>query len=223
MVPLAQTLNLDFPRFIGLERRTYRHEFNPCVVYRELDQFKNDLASLQLFLKKKYKVDFGFNRDKSCTSFIISGMYDYDTNRVEVYANCKVKFDTYRFSKKTWHLFKSDVIQTVMHELIHMRQYKSREHDCSVVYDYKKTQNQQKNEDLEYYNTIDEIVAHAHCIFFEMADRGVKQIQSSEDFNVSLTFQNISEVFDNDFTQPALQRLVHTIHRWFTKYQAHLA
>jgi len=137
----VDTLKFDFIDILDFNERPFKKAFCPSVFFKELDQHR-DYDALKKYLRK-FKV-------KLSKEFVtVSGEFDGDNNRILISI-----YDNYEsFGGQYWIYFKFELIQTIMHELVHWSQYSMRD-EGYIEHD-------------DYYSHPAEIHAYAHRIFLE--------------------------------------------------------
>lgn len=158
-----QTLNYDFNELLGLKGKT----FIPSEVYSNC--ITRDYISLKRYLVK-IGVNIYFNVDKKLRKqdVVVSGEYDCDTDKINIYIStnrgmCNVNYNRYKRIKTV-----SEIIVTIMHELIHRKQYEYRGTLNDKHYVFARTGNKDIDDEYEYYSDTDEVPAFAHCAYTEL-------------------------------------------------------
>lgn len=158
-----QTLNYDFNEFLGLKGKS----FNPSEVFTK--GIKKDFISLKRFLLRK-GITLSYNVDKKLRKqdVIVSGEFDFETDKIIVYVStykgmCNVNYNRYKRIKTV-----SEIIITVMHELIHRKQYEYRGTLNDKHYLFARTGDKSIDDEYEYYSDTDEVPAFAHCAYTEL-------------------------------------------------------
>ena len=220
------SLTFDFVDMLNFEERPFRAKFVPAKVWDDLDAYKNDSEGLRNYFKKwRTRVVFLDPYPKKEGKYIpVGGWYMPDENRscIDVYT---MYFDTFKFDKSNWERLKYKLIQVMMHELIHCRQYMGKDEDfvTSTVKFYK-TGVQRIDDNRHYHSGRDEIEAYAHCIFLEYKSFKptipvIDLIRRATTKRDSTTFNGIIRLFGNDpRNNSALPLLARKILTWERKY-----
>lgn len=207
--------DIDFVTMLSFDKRPFCAEFRPNVVFATLDRFKTSLNGLQNYLKK-FKTRVIWIDDADVVS--CGGEFDsqHRNGRINLHIQLNSLQQVMIFDDEDWSMLKFRIVQTIMHELIHWRQYDLRNDDDCAIIEYVST-----HVDAAYYATLDEIEAYAHCAFLEM-----QREYSTEPVSNILTKYGgetynfiLRQVFDNDFTNKAARRYVREILRWENRYK----
>jgi len=96
--------------------------------------------------------------------------------------------------------------------LIHMAQYDRRGGDDAKSFRYVVTGKEDLDMFRQYLSNADEISAYAHDVFFESKSFGIP-------WQETITYETFSGYFDNDFSNPAMRKVVKEIIRWQERYE----
>lgn len=158
-----QTLNYDFNELLGMRGKT----FIPSDVFNK--GIKKDFISLKRYLSK-IGITLSYIVDKKLRKqdVIVSGEYDFDLDKIIVYVStykgmCNVNYNRYKRIKTV-----SEIIITVMHEMIHRKQFEFRGTLNDKHYLFARTGDKSVDEEYEYYSDTDEVPAFAHCAYTEL-------------------------------------------------------
>ena len=158
-----QTLNYDFNELLGLEGKT----FIPSEVFNK--GIKKDFISLKRYLSK-LGITLSYIVDKKLRKrdVVVSGEFDGETDKIIVYIStykgmCNVNYNRYKRIKTV-----TEIIITVMHELIHRKQYEYRGTLNDKHYLFNRTGDPKLDEEYEYMSDTDEVPAFAHCAYTEL-------------------------------------------------------
>lgn len=221
-------LSFDFIDMLNFEERPFRAKFIPAKIWDELDAYKNDSVGLRNYFRK-WRTRIEFKKPKKETTYIaVGGWYlvDKGSSVVELWTE---NYDKRKFTNGTWNRLKFKMIQVLMHELIHCRQYLGKHEDyVASTVKYYRTGNKRLDDNRHYHSGRDEIEAYAHCIYTEYAANRPKipiptLIRRSRTTNDSNTFKGIVKVFGNDpRNNHALVLLARKILTWERKYKQFL-
>lgn len=221
-----KNLTFDFVDMLSFEdERPFRAKFIPAKIWDDLDCYMNDSEGLKNYFKK-WRTKVVFKKPKREGKYIpVGGWYYPDQNRsvLEIYTD---KYDKFPFEKKNWERLKYKMMQVMMHELIHCRQYfgKHDEYEASIV-KFHRTGIKRIDDNRHYHSGRDEIEAYAHCIFLEYKIHRPKisvrdLIRRATSKKDSVTFNGIIKVFGNDpRNNVALPLLARKILTWERKYK----
>lgn len=223
-----QSLTFDFVDMLNFEERPFRAKFVPAKIWDDLDQYRNDPQGLKNYFKK-WKTQVIFKKPKKEGKYIpVGGWYlpDKNSSVLEIYTE---NFKKFPFNQSNWERLKYKMLQVMMHELIHCRQYmgKHEEYEASVV-KFHRTGIKRIDENRHYHSGRDEIEAYAHCIFLEYKVYRpqvpiMELIRRATTKKDSVTFTGIIKVFGNDprnnYALPLLARKILT---WERKYKQFL-
>ena len=199
--------DVDFITLLQFQKRPFKALFVPNTVFFRLDEHKNNLKSLKIYLRefkiKIFTVPF---------DVITVGGEFCETGKVLI--NLFGDYDGYIFTDDEWFMFKFRLVQVIQHELIHWSQYSMRGHgECRVL---KYTS---KHPYAAYFSSVDEIGAYSHCVYLELY-RECCTFDENIDFRRSETCAMIiDEVFGNDMSNDALRRYYKDILRWVHHYK----
>lgn len=202
--------DVDFVKLLKFEKRPFRARFSPKMVFCDLEEYKNDLASLTKYLKK-FKISTLHFDDSDVT---VGGEFDEDRR---IMLHLFGDYENYVFLDEEWNMFKFRLIQTICHELIHWSQFDYRGHgECRVL------KYVSGHDHAAYYSTLDEIEAYAHCMFLEMRREHPETpiIEVIENYGGETYDYIFSVVFKNNFDNLAVKRYVKEILRWEKVYKS---
>lgn len=223
------SLTFDFVNMLDFEERPFKAKFIPAKVWDDLDTYKNNAQGLKNYFKK-WKTSVQFKtplRQKQGRFLPVGGWYSPDSNSsvLDIYVD---NYDTFEFTVVSWERFKYKVIQVMMHELIHCRQYMHKDEDyCASVVKFHKTGNAKIDDNRHYHSGRDEIEAYAHCIFLEyktfrprtLITELIRRAFTKKD---STTFNGIIKLFSSDprnnFALPLLARKILSWERKYKRY-----
>jgi hypothetical protein len=223
-----QSLRFDFIEMLNFAERPFRATFIPGKIWDDLDAYKNDSIGLRNYFRKwKCKVTFKQpNKQNRDGRYIpVGGFYLPDQNSVEldIYTT---NYDKFEFTNLSWNRLKFKMIQVMMHELIHCRQYMGKHEDFAAsVVKFHKTGVSKIDENRHYHSGRDEIEAYAHCIYldFKMYKPTISVIdliRRSRHKRDSVTFAGIIKLFGrDDRNNHALPLLIRKILTWERKYK----
>ena len=223
-----QSINFDFIDLLKFSEKPFKAKFIPSKIWSDLDRYKNDEIGLkQYFRKWRTKVVFKTPKREG-KSIPVGGEHNPDDNQSEIHIWCS-NFNTFNFTDRKWDRIKYKIIQVIMHELIHCRQYmgKSQFYMPGKV-KYKKTGVKNIDENREYHSNKGEIEAYAHCIYLDFKTFKVvlsveQLLNRSFTHKDSPTLAGIIKVFNRDFKHnDAIPLLAKNIHKWDRKYTSAL-
>ena len=223
------SLTFDFIDMLDFEERPFRSKFIPAKVWDDLDTYMNDSEGLRNYFKKwKTSVKFQDPYPKKEGKYIpVGGWYLPDTNRcvIDIYTT---NYDKFQFTDKSWKRLKYKIIQVIMHEFVHCRQYMNKGEDyCASVVKFHKTGISKIDDNRHYHSGRDEIDAYAHCIYleykvFKPSLSIIELIRRARSKKDSVTFNGIIRVFGNDprnnFALPLLARKILKWERRYIRY-----
>ena len=158
-----QTLNYDFNEILGMSGKP----FVPSEVFSKGVQ--KDFISLKRYLAK-LGVTLSYIVDKKLRKrdVVVSGEFDGDADKIIVYVStnkgmCNVNYNRYKRIKTV-----TEIIITVMHEMIHRKQYEYRGTLNDKHYLFNRTGDPKLDEEYEYLSDTDEVPAFAHCAYTEL-------------------------------------------------------
>lgn len=221
--------NFDWLDMLNFYERPFRAKFIPSKVWKDLDKYRNDSAGLVNY-SKKWRTKIEWRTEKSKAKFFetrvaVGGEYDPNERQciIQIYTD---NFDKFKFTDKTWKLFKFKYIQVLMHELIHFMQYDRRSDDWVYnVLPHKKDGNLTKDAERRYLSEPDEVQAYAHCILldYKMFKPNIPVetlVGRSNVKNDSKTLSYILRTFDYDYkNNAAIPKLMNEIMKWERKYK----
>jgi len=226
-----ETLNFDWIEILNFYERPFRAKLIPSKIWKDLDEYENDSKGLSNYFKKwRTKIEWRHkpsNAKVFDTHVAIGGEYAPEERRcaIQIYT---LEFDTFKFTQKTWDAFKYRMIQTLMHELIHLMQY-DRRNDCnpSIVVPYKKVGIKKKDSERRYLSEFDEIQAYAHCVYLDFKSNKPRldidlllKRHKTNAHKDSRTLHYFLKTFDYDFrnnTSP--RKIMEQIGKWDRKFQ----
>jgi hypothetical protein len=99
---------------------------------------------------------------------VVSGEFDGEEDKITIYVStykgmCNVNYNHYKRVKTV-----TEIIITVMHELIHRKQYEYRGTLNDKHYLFARTGDPKMDEEYEYMSDTDEVPAFAHCAYTEL-------------------------------------------------------
>lgn len=176
-----------------------------------LDAYKNDTEGLRCYLKK-----FKTTVVRTEYPFVtVGGEFEEDGN---IIIHIFGEYERKCFDNDEWFMFKFRLIQTMMHELLHWRQFERRGHGYARVLKYISM-----HKEAAYYSSKDEIEAYSHCIILELY-RELKHFNLANimDFSeYSETYEYIFHtVFNCNYNNIALSQYKKTITKWSKFYIA---
>lgn len=219
-----ETANFNWMDLLNFYERPFRASFIPAKVWKDLDRYRNDAKGLSNYFRK-WRTKIVWVKPKKESEYIwVGGEYAPDDRQciILIYTN---KFDTFKFTDKTWNRFKFKVIQTEMHELIHFMQYDRRNDEYSnYILPFRKVDHQKKNEERKYLSEFDEIQAYAHCVLldfkcFKPNTPTEKLISRAKHRRDSRTLHYILSTFNFDYRNAAIPKLMSHILKWERKYE----
>lgn len=222
-----KSLTFDFIELLNYEERPFRAKFIPAKIWDDLDKYRNKRVGLQNYFKK-WKTRIVFITPKVSTNYIpVGGSYypEEDRNELELHTG---SYSSFKFTSPTWDRLKYKLIQVLMHELIHQRQYSGK---CAswqpTRVRFHKTGVESVDANRYYHSMRGEIEAYAHCIYldykcFKPSIPIVKLIRRSSIRKDSVTFNGIIKLFGNDKRNLALPLLARKILTWERKYNRYI-
>lgn len=194
-------LDVDFIEILKFKKRPFRAKFNPQTVFLSLDRYKNNIQGLRHYLRQ-FKVSVERESDRVIT---VGGEFDFVKGRIVLYLYGD--YESRKFTKNEWEMFKFRVIQTLMHEIIHWRQFEKRGHNHSKICNFVS-----EHKEAPYHSLKDEIQAYAHCIFLE-------NLRDNDESYGGETYNHIFHtVFDHNPKNEALSMILEEIRRWKRLY-----
>jgi hypothetical protein len=222
-----KTLNLDFIDLLNFIERPCRAKFVPAKVWTDLDKYRDRGESLRNYFKK-WKTRVVFRRDKKAQEFVlVGGEYDYDDDYMELQIYTSGHISDFTFTDETWDRFKYKLIQTLMHEFIHYMQFTNRDDPYrNYTVSWRRSGKQKLDVDREYYSSIDEIQAYAHCVLMDYyvyaGKLSLPDLLNKTKRNPSPTFREILKIFKGSDLTTVRKVREHTL-RWEKKYAAAFA
>jgi hypothetical protein len=215
---------IDFFRFL---KRPFRAKLIPAEIWKDLDDLKHSPTQLKRYFQKfKMNIRFFKSLEGISNGYVhVNG----DAYRDPMYVDIKIfthDWATIKWTTYWWRRFKVLLIQTVLHELIHMMQFING-HEV-VMARYKKTGSIKKDEELEYFSSSDEIQSYTHDIFLDYkmfrpnvsVSKLLKRYKTKRD---SRTFNDIAEAFAwNTRDHNAFKKYVLGVEKWNRKYSKKL-
>ena len=221
-----QSLDFDFMKMLDFEELPFRAKFIPAKIWGDLDRYKNDATGLKNYFKK-WRFRIAFHKEKKPTKRIsIGGGYytEEEYCELDIYTSPDTTYNKYKFTDSLWNRFKFRVIQVMMHEFIHFRQYygKPDTYNASSVY-YKQSGKKKLDENRKYHSGRDEIEAHAHCTYLDFRMRRptipvATLIRYAKTYKVSGTLSGIQKTFRTDRHNEVVPLLLRKILVWERKY-----
>jgi len=220
-----QSVGFDFIELLNFVDRPFRAKFIPAKIWDELDTFKNDSVGLTKYFKR-WKCNVNFKQYKKITKYIPVGGYylpDKNTSGLDLYT---MHYDTFEFTQKSWDRLKYKILQVIMHELVHCRQYMGKHEDFeSSTVKFHRTGISKVDEVRHYHSGRDEIEAYAHCIYLDFKaykpniniTELIRRCMTEKD---SPTFTGIIKLFGRDSqNNHALPLLTRKNLTWERKYK----
>jgi len=226
MANFLETMKFDFIEFLPFYERPFRAKFIPAKIWKDLDHYKNDFEGLSNYCKKwRTSVQFAKRgKSKVFDEYIaVGGEYHSDDKRIIAFIH-EPKFNKFKFTSKTWNVFKFKFIQLLMHELIHFMQFERRYGEYGKYYmSYRKTGKKKNDDERKYLSNFDEIQAYAHCIVLDLKfyrpNKSAKDL-SIKGYCLSKTFSYYLKTFNRDHkNNAALNKVLQQVVKWERKYQ----
>lgn len=223
-----ENANYNWLDLLEFQEKPFRAKLIPSKVWRDLDRYKNDAKGLSNYFKKwKAVIEFRKPISKATlykTYIAVGGEYDPETRRtyIHIYNN---DFNNFEWCEWTWVRFKYKVMQTLMHEMIHLSQYVRRgDKEFNLTLPYKKEGIVSKDGEKQYLSSNDEIQAYAHCAYMDLQRHRyncrVKDYLNLSKKNPSQTLKYYYKTFNYDMDNNyAIPRLYKHILKWETKYK----
>lgn len=175
------------------------------------------LISKTLKSKIPIKIQKSYSNKVSKNDFHIGGFYEYDKDQcglksINLVFQYNNKYDFLKFNQYNIVDVAFSIADTILHEIIHMRQYRRRNFTFLSNYNSKST-NFFKRKNQEYLGNTDEIDAYAFNISCYLLDRFEKnQRQIIKYLNKVKNTDNNQwtmylETFDNNHNHKIIQRL----------------
>lgn len=223
-----QSTDIDFIEILPFCERPFRAKFIPSKIWNDLDNYRNDPVGLANYFKKwRTKIEWLQEPSKAQVykEFVgIGGEYEPDRRQstLKIYTQ---KFESHKFTTRSWNKFKYRLMQTEMHELIHFMQYDRRGDEWSnYVVPYKKVGKSKIDKERRYLSEFDEIQAYAHCVYLDLKTRRpnmdlhylLNHCKKRRDSN---TLHYFLKTFNYDFTNNvATKKIIAQIGKWDSKY-----
>lgn len=222
-----QTLNFDFVEFLKFRDRPCRAKFVPAKVWADLDKYRGKGEDLRDYFKK-WKTKLAFRRDRKADDYaLVGGEYDYDEDYMQLFIYTSAPFKEHEFNDFSWGRFKYKIIQTMMHEFIHYMQFTNRDDPYrNYNVSWRRSGSQKVDVDREYYSSIDEIQAYAHCVLLDYHVyashmKSLPEFLNQNNRNLSPTFRDILKIFKGSDLTTVRKVREHTL-RWDKRYAAAL-
>jgi len=158
-----QTLDYDFNELLGIDGKPFIPSEVYCkAVSKDFVSLKRYFARLDIALS--YIVDKKLRK----RDVVVSGEFDGEEDKITIYVStykgmCNVNYNHYKRVKTV-----TEIIITVMHELIHRKQYEYRGTLNDKHYLFARTGDPKMDEEYEYMSDTDEVPAFAHCAYTEL-------------------------------------------------------
>jgi hypothetical protein len=217
-----QTLNFDFIEFLKFESRPCRAKFIPAKVWTDLDKYRGMGEHLSNYFKK-WKTKVVYRRDRKATEFaLVGGEYDFDDDYMELQIYTSSPYCVYEWNDVTWDRFKYKIIQTMMHEFVHYMQFTNRNDPYrNYTVNWRRSGKQKIDVDREYYSSIDEIQAYAHCVLLDYhiysSEKRLADFLNQKNRNPSPTLREIFKIFKGSDVTTIRKIREHTL-RWDKRY-----
>lgn len=158
-----QTLDNNFNEMLGLKGKPFIPStvFTKCID-KEFSQLKRYLARLDINLS------FIIDKKLRKQDIIVSGEYDFEVDKITVFINTCKGMNTVNYNRYKKIKTVSEIILTIMHELIHRKQFMHRGTLNDKHYIFARTGDKNVDEQYEYYSDTDEVPAFAHCVYTEL-------------------------------------------------------
>ena len=224
-----ENADYDWMDLLNFYERPFRAKLIPSKVWVDLDTYRNDQLGLGNYVKK-WRTKIEWRKEKSKAKWTethvgIGGEYAPDERQItlQIYTD---KFDTFKFTDRSWKAFKLRFFQTLMHEIIHFMQYDRRGDEWSnYVVPYKKVGVEKKDAQRAYLSEFDEIQAYAHCVYLDFKmrrpnvdiDTLLGRYKKKRD---SSTLHFFLKTFDYDLrNNMATRKIIDQIGKWDRKYK----
>jgi len=224
-----ENADYDWMDLLNFHERPFRAKLIPSKVWVDLDTYRNDQVGLGNYVRK-WRTKIEWRKEKSKAKWTenylsIGGEYAPDERQItlQIYTD---NFNTFKFTDKSWKVFKLRFFQTIMHEIIHFMQYDRRGDEWSnYVVPYKKVGVEKKDAQRAYLSEFDEIQAYAHCVYLDF-----KMRRPNVDINILLgryekkrdssTLHYFLKTFDYDLrNNTATRKIIDQIGKWDRKYK----
>jgi hypothetical protein len=221
-----RTLNFDFIDFLKFHFRPCKAKFIPSKVWTDLDKYRYRGEELRNYFKK-WKTKVSFRKDKKATDLLlVGGEYDYDDDYMELQIYSAVPFNEHKFEDWQWDRFKYKIVQTMMHEFIHYVQFTNRDDPYrNYSISWKRSGKQRLDSEREYYSSIDEIQAYAHCVLLDFKTYATEEslgiLLNRKTRNPSPTFRHILGTFRGSDLSTVRKLREHVL-RWEKRYSNQL-
>lgn len=227
-----ESVQFDFIEILSFYERPFRAKFIPSKIWLDLDEYENDPIGLSNYLKKwRTRIEWRNkpSKNKMYDEFVaLGGEYDPDLRQCTLHIY-HPQFDKHKFTVRSWAKFKYRLMQTMMHELIHFRQFDRRGDQWSnYVVPYKRVGVQKIDSERKYLSEFDEIQAYAHCVYLDLKTRRPNMdvdfmINNCKKRRDSSTLHYFLKTFNYDFNNNhATQKIVQQIGKWDRKYSSKL-
>ncbi len=218
---IQDKLTFDMIPFFSFLKRPFRTKVIPAQIWKDLDELKNSPTKLKrYFAKFKTTIHFIKPKNEDEPFVYVTGVTHQDPVHADIYIHSKM-FNKRKFTTYWWRRFKVRLIQTLLHELIHMMQYING-HEI-VIARYKKTGITMIDDEREYFSSNDEIAAYANDIFIDYKmfrpnvpiNKLLKRFRTKKD---SATFNLVLSAFDSPKGNNAFKQYIKGIKKWERKY-----
>lgn len=221
MKKYLQSLNIDFNNLLGLGGKP----FIPSTVFTYL--IERDYTAIKRYLNK-WGITVSFNTDKKLRKrdVVISGEYDCEKDKVVIFITtnrgmCYVNYNLYKRVKTV-----SEIIITIMHELIHRKQFEYRGTLNDKHYLFQRTGDPKMDEEYEYLSDTDEVPAFAHCVYTELKmqcpDQPIRKILHTKRVKSGVLEMYKSMYKSNSDTMVELYRALMRWERLYNEYHSRI-
>lgn len=228
MTNILMIIDKNISSMFGASRR---FAFVPSKIWSELDQYKNNPFSLQLYTQRKFGARTTFK--ESAAKYIeypaVAGEYDpYDDEIILEVQVSRDQFSRYAFPEGSWEKFKFAFMQTLMHEMVHYRQWKYERAIWDATVSHEAHANTVKNDNRQYMASRNEIQAYAHCAWLELKSNyknfDMRKLESVKRKVRSDAIRRYMRAFNlTDMSHPVTQILIEEIRAWDQKYKLKLS
>ena len=223
-----ENVTYDWMDLLNFDERPFRAKLIPAKVWVDLDSYRNNQLGLSNYVRK-WRTKIEWKKEKSKAKWAknyvaIGGEYDPDNRQCSLHIYT-TNFNTFPFTDASWESFKFRLLQTLMHEIIHLMQFNRRDDEWSTyVVPYKKVGIVKKDEQRAYLSEFDEIQAYAHCVYLDFKMRRPKvdisvllnRYKTKRD---SSTLHYFLKTFDYDLRNNiATRKIIDQIGKWDRKY-----
>jgi hypothetical protein len=223
-----ENVTYDWMDLLNFDERPFRAKLIPAKVWVDLDSYRNNQLGLSNYVRK-WRTKIEWKKEKSKAKWAknyvaIGGEYDPDNRQCSLHIYT-TNFNTFPFTDRSWKSFKFRLLQTLMHEIIHLMQFNRRGDEWSTyVVPYKKVGIAKKDAQREYLSEFDEIQAYAHCVYLDFKMRRPKvdisvllnRYKTKRD---SSTLHYFLKTFDYDLRNNiATRKIIDQIGKWDRKY-----